>query len=271
MIEQLVDEAIAKYALQDTGLWEYRTMPRHYTFSKAMCWVAANRGAELATVYGRPERAATWAAGPAAARAHPARGLQRVARLLHSSLRRPAPRRVEPAAAHAGPARCAGSPLRLHRPRLRARAGRPRADAALPARRRFRRDDQRVHDLFVLVGRGAGDDGRSGRGDRTLQQILAYANPLGLFSEDVEPATAACSATSRRRIPTWSLSTPLSPSGNCSTRARSISGRGRRGGEVQVLGSRFGSRSPQSSCGVRSASWARLMSSNCVEPGRRTP
>ena len=33
---------------EDTGLWEYRTMPRHYTFSKVMCWVAAERGAGLA-------------------------------------------------------------------------------------------------------------------------------------------------------------------------------------------------------------------------------
>ncbi len=68
LIEQLVGEAIAKWPLEDTGLWEYRTMPRHYTFSKAMCWVAAHRGAELATAFGREERATEWAAWAARAR-----------------------------------------------------------------------------------------------------------------------------------------------------------------------------------------------------------
>ena len=46
----------------DTGLWEYRTQPRHYTFSKAMCWVAAHRGSELAQFLGMPERAREWCA-----------------------------------------------------------------------------------------------------------------------------------------------------------------------------------------------------------------
>ncbi len=47
LLEQLVDEAMASFEVHDTGLWEYRTQPRHYTFSKAMCWVAAQsrRGA----------------------------------------------------------------------------------------------------------------------------------------------------------------------------------------------------------------------------------
>ena len=60
LIDRLVTEALQMSALEDTGLWEYRTMPRHYTFSKVMCWVAAHRGAQLAELYGRPDRAAEW-------------------------------------------------------------------------------------------------------------------------------------------------------------------------------------------------------------------
>jgi GH15 family glucan-1,4-alpha-glucosidase len=60
LLERLVDEAMLAYQHQDTGLWEYRTQPRHYTFSKAMCWVAANRGAELAEFLGMPQRAVEW-------------------------------------------------------------------------------------------------------------------------------------------------------------------------------------------------------------------
>ena len=57
LLERLVDEAMASFDVVDTGLWEYRTLPRHYTFSKAMCWVAAHRGAELAEFLGMPEQA----------------------------------------------------------------------------------------------------------------------------------------------------------------------------------------------------------------------
>jgi len=60
LIDRLVTEAIQLSALEDTGLWEYRTMPRHYTFSKVMCWVAAHRGAQLAELFGQPEQVATW-------------------------------------------------------------------------------------------------------------------------------------------------------------------------------------------------------------------
>ena len=62
LVEHLVEEAIESFDLVDTGLWEYRTQPRHYTFSKAMCWVAAHRGAELADFLGMPERAREWCA-----------------------------------------------------------------------------------------------------------------------------------------------------------------------------------------------------------------
>jgi alpha,alpha-trehalase len=62
LLERLVEESIVSYEVEDTGLWEYRTQPRHYTFSKAMCWVAANRGAELAEFLGMPEHALRWKA-----------------------------------------------------------------------------------------------------------------------------------------------------------------------------------------------------------------
>jgi GH15 family glucan-1,4-alpha-glucosidase len=62
LLEHLVEEAIASFDVVDTGLWEYRTQPRHYTFSKAMCWVAAYRGSELAEFLGMPDRAREWCA-----------------------------------------------------------------------------------------------------------------------------------------------------------------------------------------------------------------
>jgi GH15 family glucan-1,4-alpha-glucosidase len=60
LLERLVEEAIVSYDQVDTGLWEYRTIPKHYTFSKAMCWVAAHRGAELAAFLGEQANADRW-------------------------------------------------------------------------------------------------------------------------------------------------------------------------------------------------------------------
>ena len=62
LVERLVEEAMEFYGQKDTGLWEYRTQPRHYTFSKAMCWAAANRGAELGEFLGMHEQARRWKA-----------------------------------------------------------------------------------------------------------------------------------------------------------------------------------------------------------------
>jgi GH15 family glucan-1,4-alpha-glucosidase len=44
----LVEIAIKKFDQEDNGLWEFRNYPRHYTFSKLMCWVALDRGVKIA-------------------------------------------------------------------------------------------------------------------------------------------------------------------------------------------------------------------------------
>ncbi|HEX7087530.1 MAG TPA: glycoside hydrolase family 15 protein [Vicinamibacterales bacterium] len=60
LIERLVEHAIAVAPTEDTGIWEYRTQPRFYTFSQAMCWVAAHRGARLARMHGLDRQAERW-------------------------------------------------------------------------------------------------------------------------------------------------------------------------------------------------------------------
>ncbi|MCJ7711930.1 MAG: glycoside hydrolase family 15 protein [Chloroflexi bacterium] len=61
VIEQ-VEAAIAHWQEPDQGIWEARSEPRHYTSSKVMCWVAADRGVKLARMRGDAERAARWQA-----------------------------------------------------------------------------------------------------------------------------------------------------------------------------------------------------------------
>jgi GH15 family glucan-1,4-alpha-glucosidase len=60
MVERFVAEAMVAVESDDTGLWEYRTYPNKYTFSHVLCWVAASRGAKLARRFGRESRALEW-------------------------------------------------------------------------------------------------------------------------------------------------------------------------------------------------------------------
>jgi GH15 family glucan-1,4-alpha-glucosidase len=60
LIERLVEEAIAAAPHPDMGIWEFRSMLRHYTFSRAMCWAAIHRGARLIRRFGRFDLADRW-------------------------------------------------------------------------------------------------------------------------------------------------------------------------------------------------------------------
>lgn len=55
IICQLVELAIEKFPEEDNGIWEFRNARRHYTFSKLMSWVAVDRGTKIARHLSRPE------------------------------------------------------------------------------------------------------------------------------------------------------------------------------------------------------------------------
>jgi GH15 family glucan-1,4-alpha-glucosidase len=56
-----VETAIAHWREPDRGIWEVRGEPKHFTSSKLMCWVAADRGTRLAEMRGDEDRAERWA------------------------------------------------------------------------------------------------------------------------------------------------------------------------------------------------------------------
>ena len=60
MLKKQVDTAIEKWREPDRGIWEIRGEPKHFTSSKLMCWVAADRGARLAEMREELEIAARW-------------------------------------------------------------------------------------------------------------------------------------------------------------------------------------------------------------------
>jgi GH15 family glucan-1,4-alpha-glucosidase len=62
IIKRQVEAALANWREPDRGIWEVRGDPKHFTSSKLMCWVAADRGARLASIREETQVAARWRA-----------------------------------------------------------------------------------------------------------------------------------------------------------------------------------------------------------------
>jgi GH15 family glucan-1,4-alpha-glucosidase len=62
MVCRQVESAVAHWREPDRGIWEVRGEPQHFTSSKVMCWVAADRGARLARIRQEPKLEAEWRA-----------------------------------------------------------------------------------------------------------------------------------------------------------------------------------------------------------------
>jgi GH15 family glucan-1,4-alpha-glucosidase len=58
----LADAAASRWRDRDQGIWEVRTEPRHFVYSKLMCWVALDRAIALATRLPVGDRVAGWEA-----------------------------------------------------------------------------------------------------------------------------------------------------------------------------------------------------------------
>ena len=60
MLVRQVEAAILHWQDPDQGLWEVRGPAKHFTASKVLCWVAADRGAKLAEMRGDADHARNW-------------------------------------------------------------------------------------------------------------------------------------------------------------------------------------------------------------------
>ena len=54
------DTAQTEWRNKDQGIWEVRGEPRHFLYSKVMCWVALDRAIALADLLGAPDRVPSW-------------------------------------------------------------------------------------------------------------------------------------------------------------------------------------------------------------------
>jgi alpha,alpha-trehalase len=62
MVKRQVEAALQHWRDPDQGLWEVRGPAKHFTASKVLCWVAADRGAKLAELRGETALARSWRA-----------------------------------------------------------------------------------------------------------------------------------------------------------------------------------------------------------------
>ena len=85
---EVADAAAARWSQADQGIWELRGPPRHFLYSKLMCWAALDRAIKLADVLGAADRVAGWAATRDQIRAAILqRGLEPTRRGVHPGVR----------------------------------------------------------------------------------------------------------------------------------------------------------------------------------------
>ena len=60
LVHGLVDHVTKIWEEPDSGIWEVRGEPQHFTYSKLMCWVALDRGVSMATNLGHDGPRTRW-------------------------------------------------------------------------------------------------------------------------------------------------------------------------------------------------------------------
>lgn len=59
-LKTLVNKIRDHWQQKDVGIWEFRTLPNHYTYSKLMCYVGVDRAVKLAKFYEKKDLAKKW-------------------------------------------------------------------------------------------------------------------------------------------------------------------------------------------------------------------
>ncbi len=60
VVRTLVRHVINNWTLPDHSIWEFRSSPKHFTFSKVLCWVALDRASKIAEILKKDDYAEEW-------------------------------------------------------------------------------------------------------------------------------------------------------------------------------------------------------------------
>jgi GH15 family glucan-1,4-alpha-glucosidase len=189
-VARVADYVAAHWRKPDCGIWEVRSAPRHFTHSKAMCWVALDRAAKLARDGFIPDRSARWQSEADSVRAF-------VDEECWDERRRSY---VRAAGSEELDAALLTLPLvdydDTRRGRLRDTIDSVRRELADgPLVRRYVGDDgvKGEEGAFLTCSFWLADAlGRTGRTEEAaalLDELLGYANDVGLYAEEIDPTS----------------------------------------------------------------------------------
>ncbi len=187
----IADAAAAAWRHPDAGIWDAPSTPRHYLSSKLMCWVALDRALLLADWIGRGDRASEWEASRdqigAAILEHGWNG--RIGSFTQY---------FDGEALDASSLMLAITRfLPVDDPRMAATIERVATDLAAPCGLLYRYSDDEGADrdegVFVIctywLVQCLAASGQSARATELFERATAYANDLGLLSEEADPTT----------------------------------------------------------------------------------
>jgi GH15 family glucan-1,4-alpha-glucosidase len=194
-LSAIVDFACKRWEERDAGLWEVRGEYLHFTYSKVMCWVAVDRGLRIASRLNLPANTEYW---------------ERSRTEIHASvLRHGFSRRLEAFTQSYGSDDLDASALRLIQLGFlpngdrRLRSTIDAVDAGLsvgPLVYRYKAEDtddgfSSPEGSFVICAFWLADAlalvGDLEQAERRFERLLAFASPLALLSEEVDPTTGA--------------------------------------------------------------------------------
>nr|WP_320133840.1 glycoside hydrolase family 15 protein [uncultured Holophaga sp.] len=190
LVRSLVEKALELGPVPDTSIWEFRSLFRPYTFSRAMCWVAVHRGAAMAKRFNEPLLAERWERQAAAEREIIlTRGYNEKLGCFTQALDGEFPdasNLLLPSIGLVDP----------RDPRFLATLdhyGEKLTDCGLMLRYRNEDDFGETTSAFTICSfwwaEALALAGRLEEAIQVFERVCRHANPVGLFSEDIEPAT----------------------------------------------------------------------------------
>jgi GH15 family glucan-1,4-alpha-glucosidase len=189
-VAKVADYVTKIWEQPDNGIWEVRGQRRHYTHSKAMCWLALHRASELAEAGAIPDRRDRWV--PAARRVREFLDRDGWDEQSGSFVRAPDLREADAGLLTLSLLDCEDASSERMRRTIEA-VRRELADG--PFVYRYRGDDG------LPPGEGAflacsfwlaaclAAAGRTDEAAEQMEQLLGAANDVGLYSEEIDPAT----------------------------------------------------------------------------------
>ena len=192
-LAELADFVCTAWRRPDSGIWEVRSAPLHFTHSKMMCWIALDRAVDLGDRGLIPDRGSSrWRA----ARAQVATS-SRPAATPPTAAATPAP----PTARNWTPPSCSASSTATRAQAIPActprstpsdgNCGAARTSTGTPARTDWQAPEGAFLACSFWLAECLARTGRLDEAAALMDELTGLANDVGLYSEEIDPDTGA--------------------------------------------------------------------------------